>query len=97
MDNSPNPELIAGVAVAAVVVLVFLVAIGVWTIAKKRFNGMTAGMIYASVNPEYISAGDGQCLLERNLQKNEKTRWQNNSLLFHTRAHFTVLMNKSIP
>ena len=63
-------EIIAGIATSATFVLIIFVALGVWFVAKRRFSQNNPNSIlYASVNPEYISVGklDGMFINSSNL------------------------------
>ena len=58
--SSVKPELIAGVVASVSVLLICLVGMLVWFVAKKRFhNQMPSVLDWTSVNPDYISGADG--------------------------------------
>ena len=62
--NAVKPELIAGVVASVSLLLIFLVAMLVWFVAKKRFNqGMPNAPDWTSVNPNYFpTSADGKIL-----------------------------------
>ena len=58
--SSVKPELIAGVVASVSLLLIFLVGMLVWFVAKKRFhNQMSSVLNWTSVNPDYIPGADG--------------------------------------
>ena len=62
--SSVKPELIAGVVASFSLLLICLVGMLVWFVAKKRFhNQMPSVLDWTSVNPDYISGADGTLLV----------------------------------
>ena len=59
--STVKPELIAGVVAAVSILLIFLVAMLVWLVAKHRYPPNGNNPDWTSVNPNYMSAGaDGK-------------------------------------
>ena len=62
--SSIKPELIAGVVASVALLLICLVGMLVWFVAKKRFHNQMPNVLdWTSVNPDYISGADGTLLV----------------------------------